>query len=72
MGNVYSKTPLDLVEKAYEKLNGNLEIIRDRLNRPLTLSEKILYGHASRPKEINLSRGDSYGDFSPDLSLIHI
>ena len=23
MGNVYSKTPLDLVEKAYEKLNGN-------------------------------------------------
>ena len=66
MGNVYSKTPLDLVEKAYEKLNGNLEIIRDRLNRPLTLSEKILYGHASRPKEINLSRGDSYGDFSPD------
>ena len=66
MGNVYSKTPLDQVETTYKKLNGNLEVIREVLKRPLTLSEKILYGHASRPKEINLSRGDSYGDFSPD------
>ena len=66
MGNVYSKTPLDLVETTYKKLNGNLEVIREVLKRPLTLSEKILYGHASNPKEISLSRGNSYGDFNPD------
>ena len=66
MGNVYSKTPLDLVENTYKKLNRNLEIIRGNLKRPLTLSEKILYGHASKPAEINISRGSAYGDFIPD------
>ena len=66
MGNVYSKTPLELVEKTYIKLSENLSNIRKRMGRPLTLSEKILYGHSSKPKEIDLSRGKSYGDFYPD------
>ena len=66
MSNVYSKTPLDLVERTYKKLIENLESIRQRIDRPLTLSEKILYGHSSKPGEIDLNRGKSYGDFYPD------
>ena len=54
MSNVYSKTPLDLVERTYKKLIENLESIRQRIDRPLTLSEKILYGHSSKPGEIDL------------------
>ena len=33
----------------YEKLTSNLEIVKKRLNRPLTLSEKTLYSHIDEP-----------------------
>ena len=36
MSNVYSKTPIDLVEGTYKKLIENLESIRQRIERPLT------------------------------------
>lgn len=34
----------------YEKLVKNLDIVRSRLNRPLTLSEKVLYSHLDDPQ----------------------
>jgi hypothetical protein len=34
----------------YDKLQVNIEIVKKRLNRPLTLSEKIVYGHLDDPK----------------------
>ena len=34
----------------YEKLVKNLEVVRSRLNRPLTLSEKVLYSHLDDPQ----------------------
>jgi len=34
----------------YSKLLKNLEIVKSRLNRPLSLSEKILYSHLDDPK----------------------
>ena len=34
----------------YEKMDENLKIVKDRLQRPLTLSEKVLYGHLDDPK----------------------
>ncbi|XP_055858989.1 probable aconitate hydratase, mitochondrial [Episyrphus balteatus] len=50
----------------YEKLAKNLEIVRSRLNRPLTLSEKILYSHLDNPKEQDIVRGNSYLRLRPD------
>ncbi len=41
----------------YQKLAANLEVIRERLGRPLTLAEKILYGHADDPANIALGPG---------------
>ena len=33
----------------YEKLVTNLELVKSRQNRPMTLSEKILYSHLDDP-----------------------
>lgn len=38
----------------YEKLQKNLEVVKKRLGRPLTLSEKVLYSHIDEPnKQVN-------------------
>lgn len=50
----------------YEKLSSNLEVIKKRLNRPLTLSEKILYSHLDDPKNQDIERGTSYLRLRPD------
>jgi aconitate hydratase len=50
----------------YEKLDKNLEVVRKRLNRPLTLSEKILYSHLDDPKNQDIQRGVSYLRLRPD------
>jgi hypothetical protein len=50
----------------YEKLAANVEIIKKRLNRPLTLSEKIVYGHLDDPKNQDIERGVSYLRLRPD------
>ncbi|KAL1117112.1 hypothetical protein AAG570_004440 [Ranatra chinensis] len=50
----------------YEKLNKKLEIIRGRLKKPLTLSEKVLYSHLDDPKGQDIKRGVSYLRLRPD------
>lgn len=37
-----------------------------RLQRPLTLSEKVLYSHLDNPKEQDIARGQSYLRLRPD------
>lgn len=49
-----------------EKLSKTLDIVKDRLNRPLTLSEKILYSHLDDPKNQDIVRGTSYLRLRPD------
>ena len=39
-----------------------------RLNRPLTLAEKIVYGHLDNPHEQEIERGVSYLKLRPDVS----
>jgi len=50
----------------YEKLVKNLEVVKGRLNRPLTLSEKILYSHLEDPAGQEIVRGQSYLRLRPD------
>lgn len=38
-------------ELSYDKLKENIAIVKDRLRKPLTLSEKILYGHLDDAKQ---------------------
>ncbi|KAF2149909.1 aconitate hydratase [Myriangium duriaei CBS 260.36] len=50
----------------YAKMNENLGIVRQRLNKPLTLTEKILYSHLDDPHNQELVRGKSYLKLRPD------
>lgn len=50
----------------YEKLSANLEVVKKRLNRPLTLSEKVLYSHLDNPQSQDIVRGTSYLRLRPD------
>lgn len=34
----------------YEKLQKNLEVVKKRIGKPLTLSEKVLYSHLDEPQ----------------------
>ncbi|XP_075038918.1 aconitate hydratase, mitochondrial [Mixophyes fleayi] len=51
---------------SYEKLEKNINIVRKRLDRPLTLSEKIVYGHIDHPVKQEIIRGKSYLRLRPD------
>lgn len=48
------------------KMSENLEIVRARLQRPLTYSEKILYSHLDDPHGQEIERGTSYLRLRPD------
>ncbi|MGQ0536596.1 MAG: aconitate hydratase [Methanobacteriota archaeon] len=54
------------VESAYKKMEERLAVVRRRLGRPLTLTEKVLYGHLDDPEKADLSRGKAYVDLRPD------
>lgn len=61
---VYDLTMLKAFYAAYE---GRLADVRARLQRPLTLAEKILYVHLYNEKEVNnYKRGNDYVNFRPD------
>ena len=55
-----------LVERVYAEVSRRLEIVRERLGRPLTYAEKILLGHLDDPKGQELDPGRSYLLLRPD------
>ena len=58
---------LDLIRKVYAAMPARVAAAREKLGRPLTLTEKILYSHLWEGN-INetYERGKSYVDFAPD------
>ncbi len=57
----------DLIDAFYKQLDSRILEIRQKLNRPLTLSEKILYSHTYQSGTIkSYTRGTDYVDFMPD------
>ncbi|KAH7100518.1 aconitate hydratase [Auriculariales sp. MPI-PUGE-AT-0066] len=65
-----TKVAMSNLEEAYfinyQRIEDNLAIVRQRLNRPLTLSEKIVYGHLDDPHNQDITRGTSYLKLRPD------
>lgn len=58
---------LDLITKVYQELETKVKATRSVLNRPLTMSEKILYAHLYDRAEIQAyGRGVQYANFAPD------
>jgi aconitate hydratase len=64
--SVTATTPIDLVQGVYASLPERVALGRERLGRPLTLTEKILVNHLLDPAGQEMVRGESYADFSPD------
>ncbi|HOJ65794.1 MAG TPA: aconitate hydratase [Paludibacteraceae bacterium] len=56
-----------MIQQFYESFPEKIEQIKNRLGRPLTLTEKILYTHLSADETLkNFVRGIDYVNFSPD------
>jgi len=60
------ETTTDLVSGAYETSRRNLEVVRGRLGRPLTLAEKVILGHLADPQGQELARGEATLALRPD------
>ncbi|MCK6617388.1 MAG: aconitate hydratase [Cyclobacteriaceae bacterium] len=58
---------LDMIKTVYRELPGRIAKARKAVNRPLTLSEKILFSHLHSDQKLeDFVRGKSYVNFSPD------
>src|SRR4051812_15217850 len=58
---------LDMIKAVYKQLPARIARARKAVNRPLTLSEKILYAHLHEEQKVeNFGHGKSYVNFSPD------
>jgi aconitate hydratase len=66
MSTASASTPIELVDAVYTKLADRVTIGRERLGRPLTLTEKVLFNHLIDPTGQAVVRGESYADFNPD------
>ncbi len=56
----------DFVASAYRRIDQNLSVVRRRLRRPLTLTEKVMFGHLDDPESQDLTAGVSYLMLRPD------
>lgn len=65
MAVAIESTP-EFVQNTYAKMQERLAVVRERLGRPLTLAEKVLYGHLDDPQNADLTRGSAYLDLRPD------
>ena len=56
-----------MIQRLYASLPEKIAQIKDKLQRPLTLTEKILYAHLAENEPIeNYNRAVDYVNFSPD------
>ena len=58
---------IDMIKAVYGRMGQRIEAARKVLNKPLTLTEKILYSHLFDQNSLQeFKRGGSYVDFAPD------
>ena len=63
---LYEPDALQRIEAAYANLARGVDIARRRIDRPLALAEKILFGHFSDPENQPLARGEDYASLQVD------
>ena len=58
---------IDMIRKVYSELPGKINNAKEKLGRPLTLTEKILFSHLSPNVQVeDYQRATAYVDFAPD------
>jgi aconitate hydratase len=60
------ESTLEMVAKLYATMQQNLAVVRRRLQKPLTLADKVLLGHLDAPETQDLEPGRSYLALRPD------
>ena len=55
-----------MVSNVYEQTRQRLAVVRERLDRPLTLAEKVLFGHLADPAGQEFERGEATLALRPD------
>jgi len=57
----------EMIQKTYRSFPGRIQAVRSLLQRPLTLTEKILYAHLYDESTLqSFEKGVDYVDFNPD------
>ena len=56
----------EMVAGVYARMRQNLEVVRGRLGRPLTLAEKIILGHLDNAQASDIDPGKAYLLLRPD------
>src|SRR5258708_2398590 len=67
--NEIDSTPT-LAARIYERTARNLTIVRRRLDRPLTLADKVLLGHLDARERAELEPGGSHLSLRPDRVVL--
>lgn len=57
---------IERIKAVYSELKNKIESVKKNLGRPMTLTEKILYTHLSKPLTREFKRGKDYVELSPD------
>ena len=57
---------LNIIKAFYEEIPNRISDARKLIDRPLTLTEKILYSHLNKNPSSPFDRGKSYVEFHPD------
>ena len=63
---IYEADTVARIRRAYERARASIAVARERLQRPLTLTEKVLFGHMTEPQTQGLERGADYLVLQPD------
>ncbi|HEV7996061.1 MAG TPA: aconitate hydratase [Stellaceae bacterium] len=56
----------EMAAAVYATMTRSLAVVRRRLDKPLTLADKVLLGHLDDPEHQELKPGDSYLQLRPD------
>ena len=58
---------IEMIREFYKNYSSKIERIREKIKKPLTLSEKILFAHLYNENDIkDFKRSEDYANFNPD------
>ncbi|MDP6452928.1 MAG: aconitate hydratase [SAR202 cluster bacterium] len=60
----------EFARQVYQKMAGNLEVVRSRLGRPMSLAEKVLLSHLDDPQNQEMDPGQIYIQVRPDRVVL--
>ena len=67
---VASDSTPEFVTRVYETMRSNLEVVRRRVGKPMTLADKLLLSHLDDPENQELVPGRSYLQVRPDRVIL--